>query len=78
MSQIEIKVNYILGIILVIQIVLCLIVAVLDAVFISNNTSTFYYIGWSSYSNGGDATLMWCTYFVLLNTMIPISLIVSI
>jgi phospholipid-transporting ATPase len=60
------------------QIVLCIIVAILDAVIIYNYKSTDYYIGWSSYSVGGDAALMFCTYFVLINTMIPISLIVSL
>jgi magnesium-transporting ATPase (P-type) len=55
-----------------------MIVAILDGVFIDKYKSTDYYIDWSSYTSGGDSTLMWCTYFVLINTMIPISLIVSI
>lgn len=78
MSQIEIKVNYILGLILLLQIGLCLIVGILDGVFLDNNSSKHTYIQFSSYSSSLDAFLMWCTYMVLLNTMIPISLIVSI
>lgn len=78
MSQVEIKVNFILLFILLTQIVLCIIVAILDSVFIRNNTDSYYYILWSSYTIGGDAALMFCTYFVLINTMIPISLIVSL
>lgn len=78
MSQIEIKVNYILGIILLIQIILCLIVAILDGFFVSNNKETHTYISFGSYSTGLDAFLIWCSYFVLINTMIPISLVVSI
>lgn len=78
MSQIEIKVNYILGMILVLQMAFCFIVAVLDGVFLNNNRSNYTYISFSSYSSSLDAFLMWCTYMVLLNTMIPISLIVSI
>jgi magnesium-transporting ATPase (P-type) len=78
MSQIEKKVNYILGLILIIQAVLCLIVAILDGVFYSKNYNTHYYINFTNYGSGGDAALIFCTYFVLINTMIPISLIVSI
>ena len=40
--------------------------------------NSLYYIDWSVYSTAIDSLLIWCTYFVLLNTMIPISLIVSI
>jgi len=77
MSQIESKVNYILAIILVLQMALCLILAILDGVFLNNHyTST--YLHTSTNSVPGDSILMWCTYFVLINTMIPISLIVSI
>ncbi len=64
--------------ILLLQIVFCFIVAVLDGVFLNNNRSNYTYISFSSYHSGFDAFLMWCTYMVLLNTMIPISLIVSI
>lgn len=78
MSQIEIKVNYILGIILIFQMLLCLILAICDGVFLNQYTNTYYYLAKSGNSSAGDATLMWCTYFVLINTMIPISLIVSI
>lgn len=78
MSQIEVKVNSILGIILLFQIVLCFIVAVLDGFFVSNNQTSYYYIAFGTYSPGLDAFLIWCSYFVLINTMIPISLIVSI
>jgi magnesium-transporting ATPase (P-type) len=78
MSQIEIKVNYILAFILLLQIVLCIIVAILDSVFIRKYKDTDKYIAWSSYTAAGDAALIFCTYFVLINTMIPISLIVSL
>jgi magnesium-transporting ATPase (P-type) len=78
MSQIEIKVNYILGIILALQVVLCMILGILDGVFLNNNLANNKYIIFSGYSSSLDGFLMWCTYMVLLNTMIPISLIVSI
>lgn len=78
MSQIEHKVNSILALILALQLVLCLIVAILDGNFVSRYSSDYYYIEFGDYSIGLDGFLIFCTYFVLINTMIPISLIVSI
>jgi magnesium-transporting ATPase (P-type) len=79
MSQIETKVNYILGLILLLQVVMCLILAVLDGVFLTTKReSNSGYIVFSSYPTATDAFLIFCSYMVLLNTMIPISLIVSI
>ena len=78
MSQIEDKVNYILGFILLFQLLLSIVTAVLSGIFRYRNQSSFYYIDWSVYSNAVDSVLMFFVYFVLINTMIPISLIVSI
>jgi phospholipid-transporting ATPase len=78
MSQIEKKVNNILGFILLLQIILCIILGALDGNFLHNHSDTDTYILWGSNSAVGDGFLMLCTYLVLLNTMIPISLIVSI
>lgn len=78
MSQIEVKVNSLLGIILLLQLILCLIVAIISGTFISNNRTSNYYIAFGDNSTGLEAFLTFCTYFVLINTMIPISLIVSI
>jgi len=77
MSQVENKVNIILGIILLLQMILCFIIAVLDGVFLNNYGPTHTYLHASLNSVPADSILMWCTYFVLINTMIPISLIVS-
>lgn len=44
----------------------------------SNNKDAHDYILWGGYSAVGDGFLMFCTYLVLLNTMIPISLVVTI
>ena len=71
------KVNYILGIILLLQLCLCVVIAVLNGVFLGSKEN-HPYIVFSGYSAGFDSFLVWCTYMVLLNTMIPISLIVSI
>lgn len=78
MSQIEKKVNSILALILLFQVVLCLIVAIFDGQTRDNLMASNTYIDWTSNSTGVDALLTFFTYFVLINTMIPISLIVSI
>ena len=70
--------NSILGIILIMQMVLCTIIAIFAGVFLNNNRDSHYYIAFGTLSVGLDAFIMWCSYFVLINTMIPISLIVSI
>lgn len=77
MSQIEKKVNYILGFILIIQIVLSLVCGLLAGVFNNNNKSTNTYIPFN-YTAPVDGILAFFSYIVLINTMIPISLIVSI
>lgn len=65
--------------ILLLQITMCFILAILDGVFLTNNkANNSSYIVFSSYPISTDSFLIWCTYMVLLNTMIPISLIVSI
>ena len=77
MSQIEIKVNYILGIILAIQLVLCIICAIGYGITRTNHQQSDTYVDWPAYSVAVDAFITFLTYFVLMNTMIPISLIVS-
>jgi magnesium-transporting ATPase (P-type) len=76
MSQIEIKVNYILGFILVIQLILSLICGILSGLFTKDHRDTDTYIQWS-YSPAQEGVIQLFAYFVLVNTMIPISLIVS-
>ena len=79
MSQIEVKVNYILGVILLIQVILCICCAIGYSIFRSNDQKPAAddYRMWPEYVLVLDSFLIFLTYFVLLNTMIPISLIVS-
>ena len=77
MSQIEVKVNYILGFILIVQVILSFIVGILAGIFNRDNNATHTYIIWSN-TPAVDGVLLFFSYFVLVNTMIPISLIVSI
>ncbi len=78
MSQIEKKVNLILVGILIIQVILSVIVAIGYSIFRRINQSSLTYIDWPTYNVALDSTLIFFSYFVLINTMIPISLIVSI
>ena len=55
-----------------------MILGVLDGNFVATKPATHTYIAWENYSAIGDGFLIFCTYLILLNTMIPISLIVSI
>lgn len=61
------------------QFILSFITAVLYGVERRNNDSSFaYYLPPFEYEIAADSILIFLTYLVLLNTMIPISLIVSI
>ncbi len=77
MSQVENKVNHVLGIVLCIQVVFCVVIAIFYGVFRNQSKDDYYYIDWTEYSTPVDSIIIFFTYFVLINTMIPISLIVS-
>lgn len=66
-----------MGIILAIQIVLCIVCAIGYGITRTNHQESDTYIDWPSYSVPVDGFITFLTYFVLMNTMIPISLIVS-
>jgi len=78
MSQVEVKVNKVLAIILLFQFILCVIVAILFGINLTLNKTSFPYTGSSGLNIPIDSLLLCLSYIVLLNTMIPISLIVSI
>jgi magnesium-transporting ATPase (P-type) len=77
MSQVEVKVNYILGLILLLQIFLCIILGILYGSFRYINEVNHNYIDWNQETVIVDSILIFFSYVVLINTMIPISLIVS-
>jgi magnesium-transporting ATPase (P-type) len=79
MSQIEIKVNFILVGILIVQTILSIVCAIAYSVFKSKYSTQYSdYINWNQNVLALDSFLIFLSYFVLLNTMIPISLVVSI
>lgn len=77
MSQIERKVNRILIFILLAQFLFCLTVAILYGITSTSNRSQHPYIHQAQHSSILDTVLIFFSYYILINTMIPISLIVS-
>ncbi len=63
--------------ILLIQIILSIVVAISYSVFRYQNQASYKYIDWPQYNIPLDSVLVFFAQFVLINTMIPISLIVS-
>ena len=70
--------NIVLSIILTIQAIFCFIASAFYFFFRNQIGTSYYYVDWNDLGNGADAVIVYFTYLVLLNTMIPISLIVSI
>ncbi len=54
-----------------------MVIAIFYGVFRNQVKDDYYYIDWTDYSTPVDSIIIFFTYFVLINTMIPISLIVS-
>ena len=82
-SQIEHKTNRYIMVIIVLQFCLCLVCAVASGSWVSINMHEHNYIKYANdydiYDKGGpQGILSYFTYFLLLNTMLPISLIVSL
>jgi phospholipid-translocating ATPase len=78
MSMVEKQMNKLIFYILIAQILLALIVSWVDIWWYSKNsldTDSYLY---NTYSNGTNWLLTFFRYFLLLNTLIPISLIVTI
>ena len=76
MSQIEVKVNHLLVIIFCFQILLCLGCSIAYSVI--RTYSNMWYLDPPTPSITVQSLIMFFSYLVLLNTMIPISLIVSL
>lgn len=85
LSNLEILLSKLLIFILIIQIIFCLICAIAHSIYnIVNVVNADYRLVNNGYlpppynNNATDSTLSYFTYLLLLNTMIPISLIVTL
>jgi phospholipid-translocating P-type ATPase (flippase) len=82
-SQIDRMTNKYIGIVIVLQFCLCMACAIASGYWVSDHMREHSYIRYDkSYSiqfkGGAQGTLGYFTYFLLLNTMLPISLIVTL
>ena len=77
-SKIERIVNKYIVYIISFQLLLCLTSAILDGLWADRHYADHYYLGKELYSPELEGFLTYFTYFLLLNTMLPISLIISL
>ena len=77
-SRIEKQVNKFIILIVLLQVVLCGYSAVSAGMWTANEWDGHWYLGDTDYEPWVQGVLNYFTYFLLLNTMIPISLIVSL
>ena len=82
-SSLERLMNFGLVIIFIIQAILCIIAAILRGTYYNSNNLDDYDrkpsgFGFTKYSYGVESFLNYFTYLLLLNTLIPISLIVTL
>jgi phospholipid-transporting ATPase len=77
-SKVELTMSKLLVFILFLQVLLCIICAIMNLVYYNNVVSTSFYLSTSTFNPTVDAVLTYFTYTLLLNTMIPISLIITI
>ena len=77
-SKIERLMNNYLVYIISLQIILCLLSGIFYGIWAKNNYSKHNYLGPEMYNNALEGFLTFFTYFLLLNTMLPISLIISL
>ncbi|CAG9311668.1 unnamed protein product [Blepharisma stoltei] len=77
-SQVERKVNRYIIYIIGIQSLMCLATAILEGLWTSKHWEKHEYLHGLDYSANMQGFLGYFTYFLLLNTMLPISLIVSL
>lgn len=78
LSQIEAQTNTLILLIILLEVAMCLVIMVGSAVWNSENAENFDYFIPERYSGVVEGLLSFFTVFILLNTMIPISLIISL
>ena len=82
-SSLESLMNKCLLFIFILQCILCIIAAILRGVYYNHNNldkvdNNPYGFGYTEYSYGLESFLNWFSYLLLLNTLIPISLIITL
>jgi magnesium-transporting ATPase (P-type) len=76
-SKMEIKMNRLIIYIVIVQACLCIIIAVVGSIWYKENDAENDYLPFD-WAVGTDGVITYFSYFLLLNTMLPISLIVTL
>jgi len=77
-SKFERVINKIVVIELVVQTILCVVLALRAAMFATDNSNNSYIFDSMPYSAVLQGFMAWATFFLLLNSLIPISMIISL
>lgn len=77
-SQLELIMNKLIIIIIIYELILCLVCCIGSIIWNSNKGEGYSYFIEKRASGFGEGVLTFFTVFILLNTMIPISLIISL
>jgi magnesium-transporting ATPase (P-type) len=75
-SNIEIKLNQFIVILFFIQILVCLLLCIITAIYDAINDDNQTYLG--NDNSDENVVLNFFTYFLLMSTLIPISLIITL
>ena len=78
MSNVEKLLSKFILFILVLQVVLCIICALANSLFYESTVKYMKYMPPVYFNKTDDAVLVYFTYSLLLNTLIPISLVISL
>ena len=77
-SSVESLMNQMLIFILILQSVFCIICAILRGIYYKKNIEDNPFLNYTDHSYGVEGLISYFTYMLLLNTMIPISLIITL
>ena len=76
-SKMERKLNKLVVYIVIAQAILCVLVVIISSFWYKNAEADYYYLPFN-WAVGVQAVIIFFSYFLLLNTMLPISLIISL
>jgi magnesium-transporting ATPase (P-type) len=77
MSKVEVKMNRLVIYVVIAQQILCGIIAIVGSFWYRDYENEDYYLPFG-YTTAVNGVITYFTFFLLLNTMLPISLIVSL
>jgi magnesium-transporting ATPase (P-type) len=76
-SKLEIRMNRLVFFIILAQIILCTVIAIVGSFWYRTEETKSYYLTFE-YNVGTNGVITFFSYFLLVNTLLPISLIVTL